>query len=89
MEKNACPKHVRRGEDVIFVYVFEVGDIYSMCLPVDPSTTWAEFKKEIRRIFKRDPDAVRITYFDDPFTPEDSKTLTELGITHKGLLKIQ
>lgn len=74
---------------MIFVYLFEQGNPPALCLPVDPAVTWAEFKETIRQMYKRDPDAVQLTYFADPFTPDDSKTLTELGIAHKGLLKIK
>lgn len=74
---------------MIFVYVFEHGKPPALCLPVDPAAKWAEFKEMIRGMLKVNPDETEMTYFEEPFQGEDDKTLTELGIAHKGLIKIR
>lgn len=73
---------------MMFVYVYEQGNPPALCLPVNPADKWAEFKEVIRGMYKLNPDEVELTYFDQPFKPQDDQSLEELGIRHKGLLKI-
>jgi hypothetical protein len=73
---------------MIFVYVYEQGNPPALCLPVRPDNKWAEFKEVIRNSYDIDPDEVEMTYFDKPFQPQNEKSLSELGIRHKGLLKL-
>lgn len=73
---------------MIFVYVYEQGNPPALCLPVNLDNKWAEFKEVIRNSYDINPDEVGMTYFDEPFLPKDEQSLTELGIRHKGLLKL-
>lgn len=73
---------------MIFVYVYEQGNPPALCLPVNPNNKWAEFKEVIRNSYDINPDEVGMTYFDEPFQPQDEQSLAELGIRHKGLLKL-
>jgi hypothetical protein len=74
---------------MIFVYVYEQGNPPAICLPVNPEDKWDDFKENIRNVYKINPDEAEITYFDEPFQPRDGSSLHELGIGHKGLLKIK
>jgi hypothetical protein len=40
-------------------------------------------------MYQVNPDEVKMTHFDEPFQPQDDKTLAELGIRQKSLLKIK
>ena len=73
---------------MIFLYLYEQGNPPALCLPVNPEDKWAEFKQVIGGLYKLNADEAKMTYFDEPFTPQDDRTLAELGIKHKGLLKI-
>ena len=73
---------------MIFVYVYEQGNPPALCLPANPADKWADFKEVIRGMYKVNPDEVEMTYFDQPFQPQDDRIFEELGIRNKGLLKI-
>jgi hypothetical protein len=73
---------------MMFVYVYEYGNPPALCLPVNPDDKWADLMQVINGLYKRNIDEAKLTYFDEPFTPQDDCTLEELGIGHKGLIKI-
>ncbi|HBI02658.1 MAG TPA: hypothetical protein DDY49_01340 [Paenibacillaceae bacterium] len=74
---------------MIFLYVYVHGNPPPLCLPANPGDKWADFKEVIRNMYKVNPDQVEMTHFDEPFQPQDDKTLAELGIRQKSLLKIK
>lgn len=74
---------------MIFVYVYEQGNPPALCLPAQPTDKWGQFKEVIGNMYKINPDAVEMTYFNEPFQPQDDRSLEDLGIRHKGLLKIK